>query len=123
MYTKIVVTVIVVCCLLGCKKEERSASVLSEGQMVHAIIELYLAEERAEALGIQYDSVRKIFPQFESRVFNKLGITDSVFKRSFEYYIEHPKKLDVIYTAVVDSLSLRAQALSIASPKSDVAPQ
>jgi hypothetical protein len=123
MYTRILGVVFVLSCLVACKKEEQSKDILSEEQMVNAIIELLIAEERAESVGIPYDSIRKIFPQFESRVFTKLGVADSVFKKSFEYYFDHPKKLEVIYTAVVDSLSLRAQELSIAPTKGNVAPQ
>jgi hypothetical protein len=123
MYTKILLVVVVAGCMLGCKKDEKPANVLSQAQMVNVIIELYIAEERADATGIPYDSIRKIFPRFESRTFDKLGVKDSLFKNSLDYYLANPKKLELIYTAVVDSLSLRAQELSVAPPKGDVTPK
>jgi hypothetical protein len=123
MYTKILLVVVVAGCMLGCKKEEKPVGILSESQMINAIIELYIAEERAEAIGIPYDSIKRIFPQFESRVFAKLGVKDSVFKESMNYYMKDPKKLQRVYTAVVDSLSLRAQELSVSTQKGNVTPQ
>lgn len=103
--------------MLGCSKEQKPQNLLSESQMINAIIELYIAEERADATGIPYDSIRKIFPKYETRAFAKLGVSDSVFRKSLEFYMKDPKKLERVYTAVVDSLSLRAQELSVASPQ------
>ena len=123
MYTKILLVVFLVCCMVGCNKEQKPQNVLSETQMINAIIELYIAEERADAMGLHYDSIRRIFPKFEARVFDSLGISDSVFKKSMEFYMNDPKKLERVYTAVVDSLSLRAQELSVATPKGNGTPQ
>jgi hypothetical protein len=122
MYTKILLAGIVVC-MLSCKEEQKPAHILTEPQMVNALIELYIAEERVDAIGIQYDSIKAIFPKFESRVFDKLGIADSVFKQSMNYYSNNPKKLEKLFTAVVDSLSLRAQELSVAPSKDNVVSQ
>lgn len=122
MYAKILLGFVVILGMLSCKKEEQPSTILSEAQMINSIIEIYIAEERADALGIPYDSIRKIFPQFESRVFDKLGVSDSSFKASMDYYINSPKKLERIYTAVVDSLNLRSQELSVATKKNNVTP-
>jgi hypothetical protein len=122
MYNRLAVVVVVLALFSACKKEDkRPVGILSEPKMVHALIEMYLAEEKVETLGISYDSIPKLFPKFEERVFTKLNIPDSVFKKSLEYYRNDPKKLEVIYTAVVDSLSLKAQALSVI-PKSNAVP-
>ena len=36
-------------------------------------------------------------------------MSDSVFKKSFDYYMDRPKEMELIYTALVDSLSLMEQ--------------
>jgi len=45
----------------------------------------------------------------KGRVFEKVGITDSVFRKSLNFYIDHPDVLEGIYTSLIDSLNLREQ--------------
>ncbi len=77
--------------------------------MVQVLTEIYLAEEKASKLGIPYDSIKKIFSRFDAKIFEKKGISDSTFRKSMEYYNTQPKKLEGIYAALIDSLSLEAQ--------------
>lgn len=85
---------------------------LSEQEMVKVLTEIYLAEETAAHMGMPYDSVRKVFPKFEAKIFEEKGLSDSAFRRSMEYYKTQPKKLEKIYAALIDSLSLKAQRTS-----------
>ena len=43
------------------------------------------------------------------KVFAESGVTDSVFKKSFDYYMERPAEMEQIYTALVDTLQLKEQ--------------
>src|SRR5689334_16115600 len=90
--------------LVGCGPEKTPPGVLTEKEMVSVLTDIYLAEEKAGHMGIPHDSVRKIFPQFEAKVFENAGISDSIFTKSVEYYKANPKKLENIYAALVDSL-------------------
>jgi hypothetical protein len=56
-----------------------------------------------------FDSAVKIFPKFEAKVFEKTGVSDSIFQMSMEYYKSNPAALEHIYTALVDSLNLKAE--------------
>ena len=94
----------------GCTNEKAPVGVLSEPEMVSILTDIYLAEEKAGRAMTPFDSAKKMFPRFEKRVFEKAGIPDSVFKKSMEYYMTQPKKLEHIYTALVDSLSLKSQS-------------
>ena len=94
----------------SCKEEQRSGAILSEKEMVSLLTQIYLVEEKASRIGIPRDSVEKIFPKFKQRVFNKMNVSDSIFLKSMDYYMSHPEKLEQIYTALVDSLSFKAQA-------------
>jgi hypothetical protein len=102
--------------IVGCGPETTPPGVLTEKQMVNVLTEIYLAEEKAGHMGISHDSVKIIFPEFEARLFEKEGISDSVFRKSMEYYKANPKKLENIYAALVDSLSLQAQRLAPSGP-------
>jgi len=96
--------------IAGCQKESPK-SILTEPEMVNVLIHMYLAEERISHLNIGYDSLNRLLPYLRENILTKAGVQDSVFRRSMEYYMAHPKRLEYIYTAVVDSLSLREQVL------------
>lgn len=100
------------CCLsllLSCGKEERPHDILTPEQMAASITELYLTEAKISSIPASRDSSLKVFDYFEAKTFDKLGITDSVFKKSFNYYLDRPKELEQIYTVVIDSLNLWEQ--------------
>lgn len=77
--------------------------------MVQVLQEMYLAEEKINRLGIGRDSAKQVFAVMEKMVFEDAGVGDSVFQRSFDYYMEHPKEMELIYTALVDTLQLKEQ--------------
>lgn len=91
------------------KKEE----VLTHGQMTQALIEVYLAEQKVNRFGIPRDSAEVHFRKLSPGVLEKIGISDTLFKKSFNHYMDRPKELELIYTAVVDSLSLMEQRLQV----------
>jgi hypothetical protein len=96
--------------ILGCKQEKMPQGVLSQPEMVNVLIQLYVAEERLSKVAVPYDSSTKLIPYFRVKVFESTGVPDSVYKKSMEYYMANPKKLELIYTALVDSLSLKEQS-------------
>ena len=79
--------------------------------MVKALTEIYLAEQKINRLGLPRDSAEGEFERFKKRVFEKIEVQDSVFKRSFNYYMDRPRDMEFIFTALVDSLSLMEQRL------------
>ncbi len=108
--------------LTSCGGDERPKGVLSEKQMVNVMTELYLSEEKVNKLAIPYDSIKELFPLFSERAFRKAGVSDTVFRKSLDYYMSQPQKLENIYTILVDSLNLKAQRAS-AHKNKDVAPE
>lgn len=104
------VLVVVLVLLASCQSREKvPAGILDRDKMVHSIIAIYLAEEKLKALDIQNDSAKKFFNSMDDKVFEKLGTSDSILKKSFDYYMLHTKELEEIYSAVVDSLNLMEQ--------------
>jgi hypothetical protein len=104
------VVVLMLCFACG-DNEKEAKTVLTQQQMVKALTEIYLAEQRVNRLGAPRDSAAQEFDRFKQTVFEKLEITDSVFKRSFNYYMDRPKEMERIFSALVDSLSLKEQRI------------
>jgi hypothetical protein len=89
--------------------EKAPEGILSKREMVQVMEELYIAEEKINRLGLSRDSAKHVFTAMEGKVFETAAVDDTVFRKSFDYYMEHPKEMELIYTALVDTLQLREQ--------------
>ena len=104
------ICVLIMCC--SCTDSERNnKDILTREQMVKTMTEIYLAEQKINRLGLPRDSAEREFDHFKQVVFEKIDVSDSVFKRSFDYYMDRPKEMEIIFTALVDSLSLMEQRI------------
>ncbi|HEY0655594.1 MAG TPA: DUF4296 domain-containing protein [Chryseosolibacter sp.] len=105
--------------LLSCSKpeEKRPDYILTQEQMVEALAEVYIAEQKVQRLTLNTDTAAAIFGTMEKKVFQNLNIPDSVFRASFDYYMDHPIEMEMIYAALVDSLQLREQRVTRQAPQ------
>ena len=110
--------VVVVIFALSCSNQRRiPEGILTHDQMVAVMSELYVTEQKITALGIKRDSLEQIAAVMQDKIFAKLGIPDSVFRKSLNYYMDHPQELELIYTSLVDSLNLREQRIPAMQPR------
>ncbi len=92
----------------GCVKESKPPEGLIPKEiMISFLIDLHIQESKVTISRMNKDSVRAFFPEVEQKLFEKHGIDDSLYLMSFEYYLREIQIMEEIYTAVVDSLSLR----------------
>jgi len=109
--------IIIILGLSSCKKKQVPEGVLSQDEMVAVMSELYIAEQKISTLGVKRDSLTLIFDVMKEKVFAKAGVTDSVFRKSLDYYMDHPQDMEVMYTSLVDSLNLREQRALSGHPR------
>ncbi|MBS1680445.1 MAG: DUF4296 domain-containing protein [Bacteroidetes bacterium] len=95
--------------LASCTQTDRPKDVLSQTQLSAFLVEVYLAEARTEAVPVPRDSSIRYFLPYEKKLLQKHNISDSVIKKTYAYYLDHPKELELVYDAVIDTLSLRQQ--------------
>ena len=104
-----------ICALILCSScsdsDRNNKDILTRAEMVKTMTEIYLAEQKINRLGLPRDSAEREFDHFKQLVFEKIDVSDSVFKRSFDYYMDRPKEMEIIFTALVDSLSLMEQRI------------
>jgi hypothetical protein len=93
----------------SCEKETRPAGVLSKEQYASFLVEVYLTEARFSQLPVNADSTMRLYLAHEPELLKKFGMADSTLKNTYAYYVNHPKQLEEVYTAVIDTLSLREQ--------------
>jgi hypothetical protein len=85
--------------------------------MVAVMSELYIVEQKVSTLGLKRDSLEQIAIVMKDKVFAKAGITDSVFRKSLDFYADRPQDLELIYTSLVDSLNLKEQRIPAMQPR------
>ena len=110
MKSKIVwIVAMMVCVFVACDSRKKPPSVLSKSELVEYLVEMYVAEARLTGLSLMSDSSKKLFQPFEYGLLEKNGISDSIMKITYRYYIDHPMELEEVYDVVIDTLSLREQ--------------
>ena len=95
-------------CIVSCA-EKAPEGIMSRQEMVQVMEDMYIAEEKINQLALSRDSAKLVFEVMQGKVFENAATTDSLFKKSFDYYMERPKEMELIYTALVDTLQLREQ--------------
>ena len=98
-------------------KRQAPQGILTHDQMVTVMSELYITEQKVTTLGLKRDSLEQIADVMKDKIFVKVGVTDSAFRKSMDYYMDHPQELELIYTALVDSLNLREQRIPAMQPR------
>ena len=100
--------VLIILAVFSCKKEEKiPEGILSEEQMVAMLIDIHIAQAAIRELHLDTDSAAYLFKVFERETMLKNNAKDSAFYTSYSWYLDHPQQMYEIYTAVVDTLSLR----------------
>ena len=75
--------------------------------MAEVMMDVYLLESKVRDLSLKQDSTKVIYDYYENKIWSSHGIDDSLYRLSFEYYINHPEEMSEIYSIMVDSLSLK----------------
>jgi hypothetical protein len=108
---------VMVLMIISCGRPKAPEGVLTQPEMVKALMDIYLTEEKVNRLGLQRDSAVEIFDSLKVRAFERMELSDSTFRRSLNYYTSRPREMEFIYSALVDSLQLREQkAESLVEP-------
>lgn len=99
--------------LLSCssKEQETDEFHLDEHKMVSVLIDFQLAETIITTYPGANDTLTNQALASYEMVFEKHKITKAQFEESMDYYSKNPAELNLIFSRVVDSLSLRLATL------------
>jgi hypothetical protein len=101
------------CCLaavlvLSCG-EKRPDGILTKDQMVSALTDFYLKEAKLNTLGFPPDSTTTLMEYYKDEYSRGKRFADTTLDASYQYYLNKPLELSIIYDRVIDSLALREQ--------------
>ena len=92
---------------MACDKSSEQGEIMPTEAMVNYLIKLHIAEAEVQNLRLKKDSSEYIFKVYEKHLLEESELTDSLFIRSYNHYLDNPIQLETIYEAVVDSISVR----------------
>ena len=81
--------------------------------------DLYVLEQKIKDLKLDKDSAKIVFEYYENLLYEKHNMNDSIYRISFEYYIEDINSLSKIYEVIADSLSLEERLASSSISEED----
>ena len=110
---KSIVVILLLAVSCGDREGTPPPNLLSREKMVSMMAEMYVVEEKATRLELPSDSSKKVFDLLKTRLYAKTGVADTTFKRSFDYYMSRPQDMELIYTALVDTLNLKEQRATV----------
>lgn len=93
----------------GCQHEKKPTGVLNKEEYARFLVSVYVAESKLNTYAITPDSAMQLFIPFEQALEKKFNIPDSVIRKTYQYYLDHPEELEQVYTAVIDTLNLMEQ--------------
>jgi len=85
-------------------------NVIPVGKMKEILIDMHYADAYAFQ-EYRSDSIYRAAAGMYLDIFEKYKVDTASFNASFQYYIEHPKLLDGMYQAMIDTLSARESRL------------
>lgn len=91
----------------GCWNKEKKApeGILSKEQMIPVLVDIQLAEAALVIKNFHGDSAKQYAADYYNFIYIRHQVTKEEFEKSLNYYIEHPKQLDQIYSEVIAELS------------------
>jgi hypothetical protein len=102
---------IIILVAISCSSDRPPKYIMNEQDMINYLIDLHIAEAAVQNLRLKTDSAKIVFAAKEKHLLKEHNVTDSIFINSYNYYLDHPLKLEDIYAAVVDSISLKQSLL------------
>jgi hypothetical protein len=103
-----------------CKRtEDIPEGILKQNQMMPVMLDIYLAESQLTELRLDRDTTASIFDTYEGVIFERHNVDHEQYKKSLTYYYDHTKQLEIIYEAMLDTLTIRDAKLKAKQAKAD----
>lgn len=105
--------------LTACSSKEVSVpnNVISAGEMVPILVDVHIIEGARNGSLILGDT--NDIEDYYAKVYEKHGISEEEFKRSFKFYNSEPSLFIPIYEKVLDSLKINGAELARKGVESD----
>jgi Domain of unknown function (DUF4296) len=105
---------IAVMVVAGCATEgTRPTDLLPEDTFRETLLEAQLIEARVNNELVDQKRTDVPVKQYYAEMFKAQGVPEEAFKRTFQWYSEHPTELKVVYEAIAMELQRRADGQKV----------
>lgn len=111
------------CTFCSKKKAQNPKDLYAMEQVATFLKDLYILETKLKELKLDDDSAKVVFAYYEDELLKKHNMTDSLYRKSFKYYMHDIKGLTEIYEIIADSLSLEERLATSDKKQSEVDPE
>ena len=94
------------------KKPVNPKGLYSMEQVAVFLKDLYILEAQVKDLKLSDDSTKKVFAHYEKQLMEKHNLEDSIYRKSFLYYMDNVNGLTRVYEIIADSLSLEERLIT-----------
>jgi hypothetical protein len=99
---------ILLCLLLACAEEKENIpqDILSEKEFIVALKAIHLAEAKFKVQkNKSMEKVKNELSDSYTLIYKELNFPEEVFKKTLDFYIQNPEKLELIYDDVLEQLT------------------
>ena len=99
---------ILLCLLFACaeQKENIPQDILSEKEFVVVLKDIHLAKAKFELQkNKDIERGKNELANSYTLIYKKNNVSEDTFKKTLDYYAQNPKKLEIIYTDVLEQLT------------------
>ncbi len=99
---------VIISVVFSCSRRDKLPDgIMKQQEMIAFLVELHTIQSQVQNLRLPTDSSEILFIVLEKDLLTKMKVRDSTFYESYSWYLDHADIMYDIYSAVVDSLSLR----------------
>lgn len=97
------------------KPDPEKKNPVSRKEIVGVLVEIHLLEARSDRLLIPRDSILSQYKIAYNDILARHHVTEANFRKTMDFYLKNPDKMDLMYQDVVDELS-RVEAQQAGTP-------
>lgn len=110
---KVFLILILLSCMVCSKKKPTNPKDLYSVEQVAIFLkDLYVLEAQIKDLKLSPDSTKIVFEHYEKELLAKHNLEDSLYRKSFLYYMDDVPGLTRVYEIIADSLSLEERLIT-----------
>lgn len=96
-----------VLCYASCSGDNAAvpAGILSKDKMIEVLLDVHLAESSVNSRGLTNLQLNQLIATRYDGILKSHETTFPEFKKSFDYYLQHPEQFEEIYQEIVNRLT------------------
>ena len=103
----VVFVVVVIACNHKPAEQLSDKDVIAKDEMIQLLADMHLADAAVQDLKINQDSSKVLYQKYYAQIFEKHKTNTKQFKKSLQYYTQHPEVMDQMYMKVIENLSIK----------------